>query len=183
MALAETFTKEVVPQLKKDLKISNVHAVPRIKRVVVNARIKNTVRSDKFIESLSKTIERITGQKPVITKAKKSISSFKIRQGMEVGLKVTLRGKRMYDFLERLVNITLPRVRDFQGLPTSAFGKSGCYTIGFKEHIVFPEIRSDEVEQIHGLQVTIITTAKDPVQGEALLRAIGFPLTDKRNDN
>lgn len=179
MALAETFQKKIMPQLAKDLSITNVMAVPRVRSVVINARIKNTQRDGAHMDSLKAVLERITGQKPVITKAKKSISSFKIREGMEVGMRVTLRGKRMYDFIERLVNIALPRVRDFQGLPTKSFDRNGSYTIGFREHNVFPEIRSDEIERVHGLQVTIVTSAHNPKQGEALLRALGFPLTDK----
>ncbi|MFC1662771.1 50S ribosomal protein L5 [Patescibacteria group bacterium] len=176
MALAQTFQKNIIPKLAAELSIKNHLAVPRVKYVVINARIKNTQRDEKFMKTVTSTLERITGQKPVITTAKKSIASFKLRQGMPVGMKVTLRGKRMYDFIERLVNVALPRVRDFQGLPMKSFGKSGSYTIGFKEHIVFPEIKSDEVEQLHGLQVTLVTSASDPTQGEALLRSLGFPL-------
>jgi large subunit ribosomal protein L5 len=179
MALAETFQKKLMPKLAAELKVKNQLAVPRVTSVVVNARIKNTKQDDKYISALSEVLERITGQKPIVTKAKKSIASFKLRQAMPVGLKVTLRGKRMYDFIERLVNIALPRVRDFQGLPIKSFGRSGSYTIGFKEHMVFPEIRSDEVEQIYGLQVTVVTSAQTSVEGQALLSSLGFPLTDK----
>lgn len=180
MSLAQTYKKEILPKLAKDLSIANVSAVPKITSVVVNARIKNSQRDDAFTDSLKKVLERITGQKPVVTKAKKSIASFKIREGMSVGMRVTLRGKRMYDFIERLIHTALPRVRDFQGIPTKSFDPQGNYTIGFKEHNVFPEIRSDEVERLHGLQVTIVTTARNPREGEALLRAIGFPLTDQQ---
>ena len=121
------------------------------------------------------TLTRITGQKPVLTKSKKSISAFKIRQGMVIGAKVTLRGTRMYEFLDKLINVALPRVRDFRGIPANAFDRQGNYTLGFKEHLAFPEIRSDEVEKIHGLEVVMATTAKDAVAGHALLKALGFP--------
>lgn len=179
MALAKTIKQSIIPHLAAELKLANPLAVPRLERVVVNARLKSTQHDEKTLQSLTKTLERITGQKPVVTTAKKSIASFKIRQGMPVGMMVTLRGKRMYDFIERLVNIALPRVRDFHGLPVKSFGQGGSYSIGFSEHTVFPEIGSDEVEQLHGLQVTIVTTADDPKTGAVLLRALGFPLTDR----
>ncbi|MFH0951714.1 MAG: 50S ribosomal protein L5 [Patescibacteria group bacterium] len=178
MALAKIWQTKILPELAKELKISNSLAVPKFKRVIVNARIKSTQSDDKYIKSVAKNLERITGQKAVPAKAKKSISSFKIRAGMVVGLKVTLRGKRMYDFLERLVNITLPRVRDFQGLPMKGFAGSGSYTVGFREHLVFPEIPSDEIELVHGLQVTIVTSARNEKEGAILLRKIGFPLVE-----
>ncbi len=176
MSFKEYYKKEVVPKLKKDFGYTNVHAVPTVKHITVNIGLGAGLKDAKFLETTEKTLCRITGQKPVQTKARKSISGFKIREGMVVGEKVTLRGLRMWDFLEKLVKITCPRVRDFQGLSVKSFDGQGNYSIGFKEHIAFPEIRSDEIELIHGLQVTVGTNAKTNKEAEALLRHLGFPL-------
>lgn len=154
---------------------TNDHAVPRLVKVVVNVGIGRGLKDEKFQSVVHSTLERITGQKPVVNKAKKSISSFKIRKGMPVGMSVTLRGKRMYDFTEKLVNVTLPRVRDFQGLDTKVLDGQGNVNLGFKEHIVFPEIRPDEVESIHGLEVAIVTTARDNESALKLFTLLGFP--------
>ncbi|HBK34042.1 TPA: 50S ribosomal protein L5 [Candidatus Uhrbacteria bacterium] len=176
MSFKDYYKKEVVPKLQKDFDYKNIHAVPTIKYVTVNIGLGAGLKDAKFLETTEKTLRRITGQKPVQTKARKSISGFKIRGGMIVGGKVTLHGLRMWDFLEKLIKVTCPRVRDFQGLSVRSFDGQGNYSIGFKEHIAFPEIRSDEIELIHGLQVTVGTSAKTNKEAEALLRHLGFPL-------
>ncbi len=178
--IREKYQKEVVPTLEKEFGFTNMHAVPRIVKVVVHVGIGKDVKDAKILETATDTLRRITGQQPVKTLAKKSISNFKIRQGMVIGLKVTLRGKRMEDFLTKLIHVALPRVRDFRGIPDSIVDKTGNATIGFREHLVFPEIRSDEVERIHGLEVTIQTTAKSKAEGVALLKGLGLPLRDSK---
>lgn len=174
--LQKKFQKEISAQLGKELGLKNIMAVPKISKVVLNIGLSRAVSDKQWIDIAKSILVRITGQQPLETKAKKSISNFKIRQGMVIGAKVTLRGARMYDFLERLINATLPRLRDFYGLDTrQGFDGQGSYTMGFKEHIIFPEIGLDDVDKVHGLQVTIATTAKDPKSTLALLRAVGFP--------
>ena len=175
MTLKERYHKELAPQLKKELGVDNVMAVPHVVSIVLNAGLGAGLKDAKFLETVENTLKRISGQKPVKTKARKSIAAFHIREGMVIGMKVTLRGKRMWDFLEKLVSVSLPRVRDFRGLPPKAFDGRGNYSIGFREHIAFPEIRSDEIEVLHGLQVTIATSATNNAQGMALLKALGFP--------
>ena len=174
-SLYEQYKKEVVPALKKELGLKNVNQVPKIAKVVVNAGIGRFVKEANFIDNVEKNLTRITGQKPIRTKAKKAISNFKIREGQEIGVTVTLRGARMYQFLERLTRIAFPRVRDFHGISDKSFDHKGNYTYGFKEMLPFPEIKMDEIDKIHGLQVIINTTAKDKVQGKALLSHLGFP--------
>lgn len=181
MKLREKYQKQVVPKLKEVFKYPSVMAVPNINKVVVNVGAGRVLQDPKYLEVIEDNLRRITGQQPVKTKAKKSISSFKIRQGMVIGFKVTLRGQRMWDFIEKLVNIALPRVRDFRGLDRKGFDKHGNYTLGFKEYINFPEIRSDEIEKVHGLEITITTTAKTDAEGYALLDLLGFPF--KKDDN
>lgn len=176
MAFQSFYKTEIAPKLQSEFGYKNIHAVPTVTSVTLNVGISAGIKDAKYIETAEKTLARISGQKPVTTKARKSISTFKIRQGMVVGLKVTLRGKRMWDFLEKLIKISLPRVRDFRGLSDKAFDGQGNYSIGFKEHIAFPEIRSDEIEVIHGLQVTIATSAKTALEGKALLKHLGLPL-------
>src|SRR3989338_2581487 len=176
MSLKEMYQKEIIPKLQKEFGYKNVHAVPTIKTVTLNVGLGAGLKDARFLETAEKTLIRITGQKPVKTKARISISTFKIREGMIVGMKVTLRGKRMWTFLEKLLMISLPRVRDFRGLPEKAFDGRGNYSIGFKEHIAFPEIRSDEIELLHGLQVTLATSAKTDNEAKALLTHLGLPL-------
>ncbi len=171
------YKKEIVPAVQKELGLKNVMQVPKITKVVINAGIGRFVKEANFIDSVEKTLTKITGQKPVRTKAKKAISNFKIRQGQEIGVVVTLRGPRMYHFLEKLLRVTFPRVRDFHGISDKAFDRQGNFTIGFKENIAFPEVKLEEIEKIHGLQVVINTTAKDKVAGRALLTHLGFPFT------
>jgi len=175
MRLPEKFNKEIVPRLKKELGRDNVMAIPTISKVVVNVGSGKILQDPKDLEVLESVLTRITGQHPVKTRAKKSIASFKIRAGMTIGFKVTLRGARMWDFVEKLVNVTLPRVRDFRGLEKKGFDGQGNYSLGLKEYLPFPEIRADEVERSHGLEITITTTAKNNKEGEALLIALGFP--------
>lgn len=173
--LYEKYKKEVVPALQKELGLKNIMQVPKIKKVVLNAGIGRFVKEPRYIDNVESTLGKITGQKPMRTKAKKSISNFKLREGMEIGVAVTLRGARMYQFLDKLISITLPRVRDFRGLSEKSFDKNGNYTIGFKENLAFPEIKADELEKIHGLQITINTNAKNKVEGKALLTHLGLP--------
>ncbi len=172
--IKQKYKKEVLPQLQKLMEGKNVHAVPRIEKIVINSGL-NTKRDPKFIEVILETLQKITGQKPVATKARKSEAGFKIRQGMTVGAMVTLRNERMWSFLDKLVNIVFPRVRDFRGIPESAVDSAGNFNIGFKEHLAFPEISPDAVDNIHGLQVTIKTTATNHEDGLALFRSLGFP--------
>ncbi len=172
----QAYINRVIPVFKESFGYTNALSIPRIKKVVVNIGTGKHVKDKAFSEHAANTLERITGQKPMVTHAKKAISNFKIREGQPIGLKVTLRGKRMYDFLERLVHITLPRIRDFQGLSTKGFDRQGNYTIGFKEYIAFPEIASDEIERLHGLEITIVMSTKNKEEGETLLRTLQFPL-------
>ncbi|MFH1284267.1 MAG: 50S ribosomal protein L5 [Candidatus Peregrinibacteria bacterium] len=168
--------KEIAPELKKTLGIKSDMAIPKIVKIKINTGIGTYIKShNKDYSGIVESITKISGQKPVITKSKKAISNFKIRQGEEIGITVTLRGKRMYDFLTKLVNIVFPRVRDFRGLSPKSFDGKGNYSVGFKEHTVFPEISPDDVMKIHGLQISIITSAENNEEGRALLKAIGFP--------
>ncbi|MBI5729407.1 MAG: 50S ribosomal protein L5 [Candidatus Magasanikbacteria bacterium] len=173
--LYEKYKKEAVPALQKKLGYKNVMQVPKILKVVVNAGIGRFVKESGFIENVEKSLAKITGQKPVRTRAKKAISNFKIREGQEIGVTVTLRGKQMYDFMEKLVRITFPRVRDFHGISPNGFDRQGNYTIGFKENVAFPEVKMEEIEKIHGLQVIVNTNAQTKEAGLALLTELGFP--------
>ncbi len=170
------YQKEIVPLLKKELGISNALAAPRITKVVLNVGLSKSLQDKKYVDIAARTLSRITGQKPVLTKAKKSISNFKIREGMIVGAMVTLRGSRMYDFLDKLVNVSFPRIRDFHGIEsTKGFDTNGNFAVGFKEHLIFPEIPGDEIETIHGLEIAVSTTAKNRDEAFLLLSALGFP--------
>jgi large subunit ribosomal protein L5 len=179
MTIRELYNKKVVPELKEQFGFTNIHAVPRIVKVVVHVGVGKDMRDAKALETAMDTMRRITGQQPVKTLAKKSIANFKTRKGMVLGLKVTLRGPLMYDFLTRLINVALPRVRDFRGISTKIVDKTGNATVGFKEHLVFPEIRTDEVERVHGLEVIIHTTAANHDEGVALLKGLGLPFAAK----
>ncbi len=169
------YKKEVVPALQKDFGYRSILQVPKLMKVVLNVGYGKHVKEAAFIDNVVETLQAISGQKVVHNKASKSISNFKIREGMNIGVSVTLRGKRMYDFLDKLISITFPRVRDFRGISTKSFDKQGNYSIGFKEHIAFPEIKSDAVDKLHGLQVVINTNAKNRAEGLALLEKLGFP--------
>ncbi len=174
--LQQRYETQVVPALQKELGIENVMAVPKVLKVVINVGAGEASRDPKILDVVVDTLTRITGQKPVIAKARKSISNFKIRKGMGIGAMVTLRGRRMYDFLDRLINVSLPRVRDFHGLSTKSFDRQGNYSLAFREHNVFPEIPGDAIEKFHGLEVTICSSSTTPKEAEALLRHLGFPL-------
>ncbi len=176
MDMKEFYKKEVAPKLKEQFSYKNVNAVPVVQSVTLNVGLGPGIKDARFLESAEKTLTRISGQRPVKTKARISIATFKIREGMVVGLKVTLRGKRMWDFLEKLFKISMPRIRDFRGLSPKAFDGQGNYSIGFKEQISFPEIHPEETEVLHGLQVTIATSAKTDKEAKALLTQLGLPL-------
>lgn len=168
----------VVPALKEKFGLTNVHEIPRIIKVTVNAGV-GKGRDPKFADTIVETLRKITGQQPMKTKARKSIAGFKVREGSIVGVTVTLRGNRMWHFIDRLANIAFARIRDFRGIPESSVDKDGNFNYGFTEHTAFPEIPPDEVESLHGLQVTITTTAKTHEEGLALFKGLGFPFVSK----
>lgn len=176
MSLRERYNKEVILEFKKKFGLKNNMQVPRIEKVVVNAGIGKYLKDSNILKDVEETLKTITGQKPIFTKSKKSIAGFKIREGLEVGLKVTLRGKRKWDFLERLIGAAVPRIRDFQGLKESAVDNGGNLNIGFKEHTVFPEILPESVKNIIGFQVTVATNAKDRQSGRELFKMMKFPI-------
>jgi large subunit ribosomal protein L5 len=175
MTLKERYQQEIVPALQKELGIKNRMAVPKVTKVVLSVGLSQGSKDPKVGEVVEATLRRISGQRPVKTKAKKSIASFKIREGMVVGTMVTLRGERMWDFLAKLTQVTFPRIRDFRGISSKVVDARGNLSVGFKEHLAFPEIRSDEVERLHGMQVTVTTTAGSRDVGERLFKALGFP--------
>jgi large subunit ribosomal protein L5 len=177
MSNMETRYKEKYKALiQKDLGLGNVMQVPKLEKVVVNMGLGEALQNAKLIEAGVEQLRIITGQKPIITKAKKAISNFKLREGVAIGVCVTMRGRRMYEFFERFVSFALPRVRDFKGLSPKAFDGRGNYTVGVKEQLIFPEISYDQIDQIKGMNVTICTTAKTDEEGRCLLRHLGFPL-------
>lgn len=177
--LMEKYKTAIIPELKAELKIENVHAVPRIEKIVVNAGLGRVLAANpKSLDKLIEAFRRITGQQPIITRASKAIAGFKIREGQTVGMAVTLRGKRMYDFLDKLINVAWPRTRDFRGLSRSGFDGRGNYSAGLREHIVFPEAAESDVEGAFGLEVSIVTTARDDEAGYRLLKKFGFPFKD-----
>ena len=174
--LLERYRSTIVPQLQTELKLSNRMAVPRIEKIVVNAGLgKPLVAQPKNLEAFTGAFRKIVGQQPLVTKARKAISAFKIREGQIVGLAATLRGKRMYDFLDKLVNVAPPRARDFRGIPRSGFDGRGNYSLGLREHVIFPEMAQEEVASTFGLQVTVVTTARNDEEAFALLKKFGFP--------
>jgi large subunit ribosomal protein L5 len=176
MARLEDFYREtVVPKLKADLQLANPMEVPKITKITVNMGVGEAVADRKVMDAAVGDMTKITGQKPLICKSRKSIASFKLREGLAIGCKVTLRGDRMYEFLDRLISIAIPRIRDFRGVSPRAFDGRGNYTLGVKEQIIFPEIQYDQVDQIRGMDITITTTATDNKQGRALLEAFNFP--------
>lgn len=173
--LREKFEKEIRPALVKEFGFKNPMQSPRIEKVVVNMGLGEAIQNGKILDASLEQMTAITGQKPVVTKARKSIANFKLRQGQSIGAMVTLRGDRAYEFLDRLVNVALPRVRDFKGVSPRAFDGKGNYTLGVKEQIIFPEINYDKVEKIKGLNITVVTTARNDEEGRALLRHLGMP--------
>jgi large subunit ribosomal protein L5 len=173
--LQQVYRETIVPKLRSDLKIDNVMQVPRISKITVNMGVGEAVADKKVMDAAVADLTKITGQKPLITKSRKAIASFKIRAGLPIGAKVTLRGKRMYEFLDRLISIAMPRIRDFRGVSPRSFDGQGNYSLGVKEQIIFPEIQYDQVDQIRGMDITITTTAMDDRHGRALLEAFNFP--------
>ena len=173
--LQQYYREQVVPRLKSDLKIDNLMQVPRISKITVNMGVGEAVADKKVMDAAVADLTLITGQKPLITKSRKAIASFKIRAGLQIGAKVTLRGKRMYEFLDRLISIAMPRIRDFRGMSPRAFDGQGNYSLGVKEQIIFPEIQYDQIDQVRGMDITITTTATDDRHGRALLEAFNFP--------
>ena len=180
--LKELFVKKIQPNLKEKLGYRNLYMVPQIQKVVLNMGLGVDGNDTKIIKSCEEDLARITGQKPVITKFKKSISNFKTRQNTNAGLKVTLRRNKMYEFIDRLVNIALPRIRDFRGLSPNGFDQFGNYTFGIKEHIVFPEVNFDKVEKIRGLDISIVIKSLKKEDSFELLKQLNFPLRDKRSN-
>jgi large subunit ribosomal protein L5 len=175
MRFLEHYKKIAVPALREAFGYRNLHAVPRVEKVTINVGVGRVSRDKAYLDNVVTTLRIISGQQPVLTKARKSIASFKVREGMIVGVTVTLRGQRMYDFLDKLIHVTLPRVRDFRGLSPKQMDAHGNLSIGFRENIAFPEIRADEIEKIHGLEVCITTSAQQRAEGLQLLTLMGMP--------
>jgi large subunit ribosomal protein L5 len=173
--LRETYRDQVVPALMKEFGYGNLMQVPRLERIVLNVGMGEAIQNVKLLESAATELGIITGQKPVTTRAKKAIAGFKLRQGMPIGAKVTLRSRRMWEFLDRLISLALPRIRDFRGISPKAFDGRGNYTLGLKEQLIFPEIEYDSVASIHGMDITIVTTARTNDEGKALLKHLGMP--------
>lgn len=173
--LKERYTNEIVKSLMQKFNYSSVMEVPKIEKIVVNMGVGDAVQNPKVLDSAVEELAEITGQKPLITKAKKSIAGFKLRDGMPIGAKVTLRGERMYDFLDKLISVSLPRVRDFRGVSKKAFDGRGNYTLGIKEQLIFPEIDYDKVNKVRGMDVVIVTTAKTDEEARELLAELGMP--------
>jgi large subunit ribosomal protein L5 len=173
--LRDAYRDRVIPALMKEFNYKNVMQVPKLERIVLNVGMSEATQNVKLLESAATELGTITGQKAVVTKAKKAIAGFKLRQGMPIGTKVTLRNRRMYEFFDRLVTLALPRIRDFRGVSPKAFDGRGNYTLGLKEQLIFPEIQYDEVASIHGMDITIVTTARTNDEGKALLTQLGMP--------
>jgi large subunit ribosomal protein L5 len=174
--LKQRYRDEVVPRLQSELGYANVMQVPTLEKIVVNMGVGDAIKDGRMLEAAVGDLETITGQRPVVTKARKSIAGFKLREGMAIGAKVTLRGDRMWEFLDRLLSIALPRIRDFRGLSPKAFDGKGNYTIGVTEQLIFPEIDYDKVPRVRGMDITVVTTARGNDEGRALLLALGFPI-------
>ena len=181
MKLKEQYQTEVLPSLVKQFNYTSVMQAPRLEKIVVNMGVGEAISNVKFLEEAVSDLTIITGQKPVITKAKKSIANFKLREEMPIGCKVTLRGEKMYDFLEKIIKVALPRVRDFRGISASSFDGRGNYTFGLKEQIIFPEIDYDKINKVRGMDITIVTTAESDQEGYALLKEFGMPFKKEGN--
>ena len=173
--LRQKYIKDIVPALKEEFGYKNIHQVPSVAKVVINAGVGRATADSKHLEEVTSTLSTISGQKPVKTVAKKSIAGFKLREGNKIGATVTLRGERMYDFLDRLVAVALPRIRDFRGISAEAFDPQGNYSLGVSEQSIFPEIPYENISTTHGLQINIVTTAKTKAEGKKLLELVGFP--------
>ncbi len=177
--LKARYKEQVSPKLKSEFGYSNVMQIPSVTKIVINMGVGEAAKDSKLIEGAVRDLALITGQKPVVTRAKKSIANFKLREGMPIGAHVTLRGDRMWEFLDRLLSISLPRIRDFRGLSPKQFDGNGNYTFGVTEQVVFAEIPQDKIDRVRGMDITIVTTAKNDDEGRALLRALGFPFAEK----
>jgi large subunit ribosomal protein L5 len=177
--LREFYTKEVAEKVQKEFGITNPMAVPRIEKIVLNMGLGEAVQNAKIMDGAVEELTAIAGQRAVVTKAKKSIANFKLREGVAIGTRVTLRGNRMYEFLDRLIHIALPRVRDFRGVPSRAFDGRGNYTLGIRDHLIFPEIDYSKVDKPKGMNITIVTTAPDDEQARSLLREMGMPFAGR----
>ena len=174
------YKDEIIDKLQEEFDYENIMAIPKLKKIVINTGVGDAVENQKAIDQVVENLGRITGQKPVTTKSKKSISNFKLREGMPIGAKVTLRQRIMFEFLDRLINLALPRTRDFQGVPDKSFDGRGNYTLGIKEHTIFPEIDTDNVDKVHGMDITFVTSAETDEEAYALLKHFGMPFV-KRN--
>jgi large subunit ribosomal protein L5 len=170
------FGDELVGRLREQLGLANVMQVPRPEKVVVNMGVGDSLKDGRMLDAAVEDLAVITGQRPIVTKARKSIAGFKLREGMPIGVKVTLRGDRMWEFIDRLISLALPRIRDFRGLDPTSFDGKGNYTLGVTEQLIFPEIDYDKVQKVRGMDITVVTTARDDDEGRALLAALGFPL-------
>ena len=173
--LKERYQKEAVPAMMKDFGYKNKLQVPRLEKVVLNVGMSEATTNIKLLDTAVKELSQITGQKPIVTKARRSIAGFKLRQGMPIGCMVTLRGDRMHEFLERMMHAALPRIRDFRGVSVKAFDGQGNFTLGIKEQLIFPEVKYDDIMAIHGMDITIVTTANSDAEGRALLKYLGIP--------
>lgn len=173
--MIEFYKTKVIPELSEKFKYKNQLQVPKLERICINVGVGLATQDPKLVEVIAKDVENIAGQKPVITKAKKSVSNFKLREGMKIGCKVTLRKSRMYEFLDKLINISIPRIRDFRGVPDKSFDGRGNYTLGIKEHVIFPEINIDNINKVFGMDVTFVTSAKTDGEALELLKAFGMP--------
>ncbi len=178
--LKEKYIKEVIPSMMKEFSYKNVMQVPRLEKIVINVGLGEATQNIKLLDIVQKELAQITGQRPVQTRAKKAIAAFKLKKGVPIGCKVTLRGDRMYEFLDRLISLALPRIRDFKGVPTKSFDGRGNYSLGIKEQLIFPEIDVDKVDFIYGMDITICTTAKTDEEAMALLRHLGMPFRKKK---
>ncbi|MCU0238393.1 MAG: 50S ribosomal protein L5 [Pyrinomonadaceae bacterium] len=176
--LKDKYRNEIAPAIAKQFDIKNVMAIPKVSKIVVNMGLGEAISNAKILDAAVEELKSITGQKPVVTKAKKSIAAFKLRQGMNIGVMVTLRGDRMYEFLDRLIAVALPRVRDFRGVSGKAFDGRGNYTLGIREQLIFPEIDFNKVEKTRGMNISVVTTAKNDEQARALLKAFGMPFRE-----
>ncbi len=177
--LYKAYKEEIHPKLMEEFSLENKMAVPRLQKIVINVGVGEAIENAKLLDSVTSNVAAITGQRPVTTKAKKSISNFKLREGVPIGCKVTLRKKVMYEFIDRLINLALPRTRDFQGVPDKSFDGRGNYTLGIKEHTIFPEIDVDKVDKLHGMDITFVTTAETDEQAYALLKHFGMPFVKR----
>ncbi len=179
LRLKTLYNETIVPQMTEQFQYKNIHEVPKVTKITINRGMGEAATNAKSLEASLNEIALITGQKPVVTRAKKAIAGFKIRQGMPVGIMVTLRSERMYSFLDRLVSLALPRIRDFRGISPKSFDGRGNYTLGVREQLIFPEVEYDSIDQVRGMDISIITTAKTDEEGRALLKAMGMPFRDQ----